>query len=102
MICRDFYFPYARKLWGEPEELSALQARKRVTAGSFSGLIKRVLGSRGSYFAACGKAGRLLHALPALPVMTIAWSWGEWLGYLTRRHPRTLTVAPETPKSATG
>ncbi len=51
---------------------------------------------------ACGKAGRLLHALPALTVMTIAWSWGEWLGYLTRRHPRTLTVAPETPKSATG
>jgi protoporphyrinogen oxidase len=49
-ICRDFYFPYARKLWGEPEELSAIQARKRVTAGSFSGLIKRIFGSRGSYF----------------------------------------------------
>jgi protoporphyrinogen oxidase len=39
-----FYFPYARKMWGhEPEELSAIQARKRVTAGSFGKLIKRLL-----------------------------------------------------------
>jgi protoporphyrinogen oxidase len=36
-ICEHFYFPYARKLWGlEPEQLSAIQARKRVSAGSFA------------------------------------------------------------------
>lgn len=50
-ICEHFYFPYARKIWGrEPEELSPIQARKRVTAGTFSQLVKRVLGSRGSRF----------------------------------------------------
>jgi protoporphyrinogen oxidase len=45
-ICRDFYFPYAVKIWGHgPEELSAIQARRRVAAGSFGKLIKKVLGS---------------------------------------------------------
>jgi len=43
-ICRDFYFPYARKIWGrEPMELSGTQARRRVSAGSFSKLIRKVL-----------------------------------------------------------
>lgn len=43
-ICRDFYFPYARKIWGrEPEELSGIQARRRVSAGSFLKLAKKVL-----------------------------------------------------------
>jgi protoporphyrinogen oxidase len=43
-ICRDFYFPYAEKLWGLlPGELSSIQARRRVSAGSFSRMIKRVL-----------------------------------------------------------
>jgi len=43
-ICRDFYFPYACKIWGrEPEELSGIQARRRVSAGSFTKLIRKVL-----------------------------------------------------------
>ena len=42
-ICRDFYFPYARKIWGrDPEELSPIQARRRVSAGSFGRLLKKV------------------------------------------------------------
>ena len=42
-ICEHFYFPYARKIWGrEPEELSGIQARKRVTAGTFAKLLKRL------------------------------------------------------------
>lgn len=42
-ICREFYFPYARKIWGrEPEELSAIQARRRVSAGSFGKLVRKV------------------------------------------------------------
>lgn len=45
-ICRDFYFPFARKMWGrQPEELSAIQARKRVSAGSFTKLLRKVLSS---------------------------------------------------------
>jgi protoporphyrinogen oxidase len=43
-ICRDFYFPYARKLWGlAPEELSATQARRRVSAGSLAKMARKVL-----------------------------------------------------------
>ena len=34
-ICREFYFPYARKIWGlEPHEISPIQAYRRVSAGS--------------------------------------------------------------------
>lgn len=44
-ICEQFYFPYARKIWGRPpEELSGIQARRRVSAGSFGKLLGRVLG----------------------------------------------------------
>jgi len=43
-ICNDFYFPYALKIWGRaPEELSAIQARRRVSAGSFGKLIMKIL-----------------------------------------------------------
>jgi len=43
-LCEHFYFPYARKIWGrEPEELSAIQSRKRVSAGSFAKLVRRLL-----------------------------------------------------------
>jgi protoporphyrinogen oxidase len=43
-ICRDFYFPYARKIWGrDPDELSGIQARRRVSAGSFGKLVRKVL-----------------------------------------------------------
>lgn len=45
-ICHSFYFPYARKIWGrEPEALSGIQARRRVSAGSFGKLIRKVLGA---------------------------------------------------------
>lgn len=49
-ICREFYFPYARKIWGvEPTELSAIQARKRVSAGSLGKMLRRLLpGGTGS------------------------------------------------------
>lgn len=43
-ICRRFYFPYARKIWGvPPEELSGEQARRRVGARSPGRLVRRVL-----------------------------------------------------------
>lgn len=42
-ICKHFYFPYARKMWGEePEKLSGIQARKRVSAGSFKKILQRL------------------------------------------------------------
>ena len=49
-ICEEFYFPYAKKIWGlAPTELSAIQARKRVSAGSIGKMLKRLLpGGAGS------------------------------------------------------
>jgi protoporphyrinogen oxidase len=43
-ICRDFYFPYARKIWGvDPESLDGEQARRRVSAGSLLKMGRKVL-----------------------------------------------------------
>jgi len=43
-ICREFYFPYARKIWGlNPEDISPIQAYKRVSAGSIGTLLKRLM-----------------------------------------------------------
>ena len=48
-MCEQFYFPYARKLWGrDPSELSGIQARKRVSAGSFAKLLKRLVSPPGA------------------------------------------------------
>ncbi len=42
-ICRDFYFPYAEKIWGlTPPELDVEQAKRRVSAGSFAKLLWKV------------------------------------------------------------
>ncbi len=52
-ICEHFYFPYARKMWGEePERLSGIQARKRVSAGTFQKLLKRLASppGKGGYY----------------------------------------------------
>jgi protoporphyrinogen oxidase len=44
-MCREFYFPYARKIWGvEPEELSAIQARKRVSGGTPGKMLRKLAG----------------------------------------------------------
>ncbi|MGQ0734669.1 MAG: protoporphyrinogen/coproporphyrinogen oxidase [Acidobacteriota bacterium] len=43
-ICRDFYFPYARKIWGvAPDTLDPVQARRRVSAGSIGKMVRKVL-----------------------------------------------------------
>lgn len=48
-ICREFYFPYARKIWGlEPEEISPIQAQRRVSAGSIGKLVKRLVAGGGA------------------------------------------------------
>ncbi len=49
-ICDEFYFPYARKIWGmDPAELSPIQAYKRVSSGSIGKMLKRLLpGGSGS------------------------------------------------------
>jgi protoporphyrinogen oxidase len=42
-ICREFYFPYARKLWGlEPEELAVVQAQRRVSGSSLGKVVRKI------------------------------------------------------------
>jgi len=42
-VCRDFYFPYAYKIWGvRPNLLSATPARRRVAARSIGKMLRRV------------------------------------------------------------
>jgi protoporphyrinogen oxidase len=42
-ICREFYFPYARKLWGvDPEELAVTAAQKRVSGSSVGKIIRKI------------------------------------------------------------
>lgn len=38
---------------------------------------------------------RFMQALPSILAMVAAWSWGEWLGYVTGRRPRRITTARE-------
>jgi protoporphyrinogen oxidase len=43
-ICREFYFPYARKLWGvSPEDLAPTTAKKRVSGSSLGKMFRKVL-----------------------------------------------------------
>ncbi len=45
-ICRDFYFPYAQKIWGlSPAALDPEQAKRRVSSGSIGKMVRRVLGA---------------------------------------------------------
>jgi protoporphyrinogen oxidase len=42
-ICEEFYFPFARKIWGvDPELLSPIQARRRVSAGSIGKMLRKL------------------------------------------------------------
>jgi len=64
-ICRDFYFPYARKIWGvEPEELHAEQARRRVSAGSAGKMVRKLLRRTGGarFYYPRGGFGRISDA----------------------------------------
>jgi len=49
-----------------------------------------------------GNAGKFARAWPFVAALVVAWSWGEWLGYVTRRRPVSELVAPEVPDAAIG
>lgn len=62
-VCRDFYFPFARKLWGlDPAELSPVQARRRVSANTPAKMLRKTSGSRWFYYPRRGY-GQLSEAL---------------------------------------
>ncbi len=71
-ICRDFYFPYASKIWGlPPEELSASQAHRRISAGSLGKMFQKILsavpgigsGAGGRFFYPQGGFGQISKSL---------------------------------------
>jgi protoporphyrinogen oxidase len=74
-ICEEFYFPYARKVWGlAPEEMSPIQARRRVSSGSIGKMLKRLLpgggsgggaSTRGVFYYPRGGFGQISEALAA-------------------------------------
>jgi protoporphyrinogen oxidase len=42
-ICHEFYFPFARKLWGlDPTRLSPIQARRRVSANTPGRMLRKL------------------------------------------------------------
>ena len=50
-VCRDFYFPFARKLWGlDPGELSPVQARRRVSASTPAKMLRKTASGRWFYY----------------------------------------------------
>ncbi len=50
-VCHDFYFPFARKLWGlEPTEISPVQARRRVSANTPAKMLRKTSGKRSFYY----------------------------------------------------
>lgn len=43
-ICNEFYFPYARKLWGlEPDQISAVQAQRRVSNNTLAKMVRKAM-----------------------------------------------------------
>jgi protoporphyrinogen oxidase len=62
-VCRDFYFPFARKLWGlDPAELSPVQARRRVSANTPAKMLRKTSGKRFFYYPRRGY-GQLFESL---------------------------------------
>ena len=70
-IFRQFYGPFAIKMWGRAaRELSPIQARKRVSAGSLGKMVGRILGAlpglkkpgQGRFFYPRGGFGRIPRA----------------------------------------
>ncbi len=65
---REFYFPYARKIWGvEPDRIAGEQARRRITAASPAQLLSRITAgadaSSRSFYYPAGGFGRIAEEL---------------------------------------
>ena len=42
-VCREFYFPYARKIWGvDPDELAVMAAQRRVSGSSIGKVLRKI------------------------------------------------------------
>jgi hypothetical protein len=71
--------------------------RRRAYLGVFAPALPVLLMGRMTAKAARNPQarGKFVKSLPSLVTMIAAWSWGEWLGYVTSKRPRRITTAPE-------
>lgn len=71
--------------------------RRRAYFGVFAPALPVLLMGRMTAKAALNPhaRGKFVKSLPSLVTMIAAWSWGEWLGYVTAKRPRRITTAPE-------
>jgi hypothetical protein len=71
--------------------------RRRAYMGVFAPALPVLLMGRMTAKAALTPRarGKFVKSLPSLLTMIAAWSWGEWLGYVTSKRPRRITTAPE-------
>jgi len=76
-------------------------SQRRLFYAAASPALPALLLTRMTTSAAKSTTTRLpfLKALPSIVTMVLAWSWGEWLGYLTERRPERITTAPEIPET---
>jgi hypothetical protein len=84
------------RLFGATRIVDSTSARRLILAVLSVGLPFLLLGRlAGKSFSDRRLLDRFMRALPFLVVLVLAWSWGEWLGYVTASLPRRLTTAPE-------
>jgi len=102
-VSRNVRFPdavYERyafgRLFGATRAAGRSRARQIFLAAAAPALPVLLLARMGAAALRSGKTTTMFaRALPAILALTLAWSWGEWLGYLTLRRPAHLTTAPE-------
>jgi len=105
-ICREFYFPYARKLWAlPPAELAATQAHKRVSGNSVGKILRKVANAvpglkrpgAGRFFYPRGGYGRISQGLREAAEATGAqFLFGAKVIAVERKEGRVATVRYES------
>ncbi|HUQ19393.1 MAG TPA: hypothetical protein VM099_07240 [Gemmatimonadaceae bacterium] len=84
------------RLFGAARVANAPTSRRAYFAVMAPALPVLLTGRMASKAVSSSKSrGDFIKALPSLLTMVAAWSWGEWLGYVTKRRPARITTAPE-------
>ena len=90
-ICRDFYFPYAEKIWGlSPNQLDGEQARRRVSASTPGKMFRKILRA----LPGLDKSGRARFYYPRLGFGQISDA------FLSSAHDASVDVRFQTTASA--
>jgi protoporphyrinogen oxidase len=99
-VCRDFYFPFARKLWGvDPAELSPVQARRRVSANTPAKMLRKTTSGGWFYYPRRGY-GQISEAFSeAAKNHGAEFLFGTRVTGIDREGPRVTRVNYETNQS---